>query len=94
MKHYLVITESAKSAAKFVEYGGEDGREAKSVYSERVDDIKTIYPHFKVELRQYNVPNNWNSLDETLRAELFNFYDISEDYNIIASEQGIRYKAD
>lgn len=93
MKYYLVISESAKFAAKFVDYDGADEQVAKSVYSDRVDDIRTGLPHFKVELRQYNVPNNWKSLDETLRAELFNFYEISEYYDIIASMQGIRYNA-
>ena len=93
MKYYLVISESAEFAAKFVDYGGKNEQLAKSVYSDRVDDIITGLPHFKVELRQYNVPNNWQSLDETLRAELFSFYDISKDYDIIASVQGIRYNA-
>lgn len=93
MKYYLVIARRTKSADEYAHYSGTNEKRAKEIYLDEVDALRKNDPDLQVDLRQYDVPNNWDKLDEYAQADYLSTYDLLGDYNIIASEQGKRYSA-
>lgn len=93
MKYFKVVTMRTKCADKFEKYSGANDKKAKEVYLGEIDALRKNDPDLTVELRQYDVPNYWDNLDEYGQADHLSTYDLLGDYDIIASEQGIRYTA-
>ena len=73
---------------EFDKYCGTDAAKAEYVYAGECEYLPNGNDDVRVELRAYDVPDNWQDMDADDQTDY-----LCGDYTLIKSDQGKRYKA-
>lgn len=89
MKYYEVTTMRNYCGDEWTSYKGTNFEKAKQSFKDEKDYLK-CNKNDLIELREYEVPENWNELDEDEKENIICY---SVGYDLIDEAQGEEYNA-